>query len=190
MEHTQYPRVPPRQTVVQRFPVLHYGAIPRYRDLQHWDLRLFGAVESQVRFTYSELTALPATRIVADVHCVTGWSKLDTVWEGVRFRDLLSYVRPLAGAEYVIVHAEYGFTANIPLWRMMADNVLLAWKYDDLPLTPEHGWPLRLVVPDLYFWKSAKWVRGIEFSFEDRPGFWERAGYHNEGDPWLEQRYA
>lgn len=183
-------RLPPGQVLTQRFPVLHYGPVPRYENLDNWDLRIFGAVEEEVRFTYEQLTSLPTTRIVVDIHCVTRWSKFDTVWEGIRFRDLLNYVRPLPGAEYVIVHAEYGFTTNLPLRRLLADNVLLAWKYDDRPLTPEHGWPLRLVVPDLYFWKSAKWVRGIEFSFEDRPGFWEQAGYHNEGDPWLEQRYA
>jgi DMSO/TMAO reductase YedYZ molybdopterin-dependent catalytic subunit len=164
--------------------------VPRYENLDDWDLRVFGAVEEEARLTYDELTSMPTTRVVADVHCVTRWSKFDTVWEGVRFRDLVARVRPLEGAEHVIVHAEYGFTANLPLARMTADNVLLAWKYGDGPLAPEHGWPLRLVVPDLYFWKSVKWVRGLEFAFQDRPGFWEQAGYHNEGDPWKEQRYA
>ncbi len=187
---TERDRLPPGQVLTKRFPVLHYGTVPRYRSLEEWDLRVFGAVEEEVRFTYEELTSLPSTRIVADIHCVTRWSKFDTVWEGVRFRDLMERIRPLRGAEFVLVHAEHGFTTNLPLFRLMADNVLLAWKYDGEPLTPEHGWPLRLVVPDLYFWKSAKWVRGLEFMFEDRPGFWEQAGYHNEGDPWKEQRYA
>jgi len=127
---------------------------------------------------------------VTDIHCVTHWSKFDTVWEGIRFRDVLAHVQPLPAARYVLIHAEYGFTANLPLAVLLADDALLAWNYDDRPLTPEHGWPLRLVVPALYFWKSAKWVRGVEFMLEDRPGFWEQAGYHNDGDPWKEQRYA
>ncbi len=183
-------RVPPGQTLVETMPVLHYGPVPRYISLDNWDFRLFGAVERERRLTYAELTAMPSTQVVADIHCVTGWSMLNTVWEGVLVRDVLALVQPLPGADFVIVHAERGFTANLPLSRLLADNVLLAWRYNDQPLAPEHGWPLRLVVPDLYFWKSAKWVRGMEFSLEDRPGFWEQAGYHNEGDPWLEQRYA
>jgi DMSO/TMAO reductase YedYZ molybdopterin-dependent catalytic subunit len=183
-------RLPPGQVLTQRFPVLHYGAVPRYVNMDEWDLRVFGAVEDEVRFTYAKFTSLPTVRIVADIHCVTRWSKFDMVWEGVRFRTLLDHVRPLPGAQYVIVHGEHDFTANLPLAALLADDALLAWKYDDALLTPEHGWPLRLVAPQSYFWKSAKWVRGIEFALEDRPGFWEQAGYHNEGDPWKEQRYA
>ena len=141
-------------------------------------------------FTTRSILALPTTRIVADIHCVTTWSKLDTVWEGVAFRALMNHVHPLPEARYVLVHSEYGFTANLPLEALMDDDVLLAYRYDDAPLTPEHGYPLRLVVPKRYFWKSAKWVRVIEFMAQDRPGFWEQYGYHNDGDPWQEERYG
>ncbi len=185
-------RLPPGQVLTEKFPVLHYGPVPHYPDLARWDLRVFGLVKEEKRLTWEEFNRLPRTRIVADIHCVTRWSKLDTVWEGVRFRDFLEAVpiEVLPEARYVLVHAEYGFTANLPLEVMMDDDVLLATHYDGKPLTPEHGYPLRLVVPKKYFWKSAKWVRGIEFLAEDRLGFWEQAGYHNEADPWKEQRYA
>lgn len=185
-------RLPPGQVLTEKFPVLHYGPVPHYPDLSRWDLRVFGLVKEEKRLTWEEFNQLPRVRLVADIHCVTRWSKLDTVWEGVRFRDFLEAVpvEVLPEARYVLVHAEYGFTANLPLEVMLEDDVLLATHYDGKPLTPEHGYPLRLVVPRKYFWKSAKWVRGIEFLAEDRLGFWERAGYHNEADPWREQRYA
>ncbi len=184
-------RLPPGQALTEKFPVLHYGPVPHYPDLSRWDLRVFGLVKEEKRLTWEEFNRLPKVRIVADIHCVTRWSKLDTVWEGVRFRDFLAHagVEPLPEARYVMIHAEYGYTTNLPLEVLMDDDVLLATHYDGKPLTPEHGYPLRLVVPKRYFWKSAKWVRGIEFMAEDRPGFWEQAGYHNEGDPWKEQRY-
>ncbi len=185
-------RLPPGQVLTEKFPVLHYGPVPHYPDLSKWDLRVFGLVKEEKRLTWEEFNRLPRTRVVADIHCVTRWSKLDTVWEGVRFRDFLEAVpvEVLPEARYVLVHAEYGFTANLPLEVMLDDDVLLATHYDGKPLTPEHGYPLRLVVPKKYFWKSAKWVRGIEFLAEDRLGFWEQAGYHNEADPWKEKRFA
>ncbi len=185
-------RLPPGQVLTEKFPVLHYGPVPHYPDLSQWDLRVFGLVKEEKRLTWEEFNRLPRVRIVTDIHCVTRWSKLDTEWEGVRFRDFLEAVpiEVLPEARYVLVHAEYGFTANLPLDIMLDDDVLLATHYGGKPLTPEHGYPLRLIVPKKYFWKSAKWVRGIEFLAEDRLGFWERAGYHNDADPWKEQRFA
>lgn len=180
-------RLPPGQALTRKFPVLHYGPIPPF-DPATWTLRVFGEVEAEKQWTWAEFIQLPTVTITADIHCVTGWSKFDTTWEGPRFRDLLQLFTLKPTARYVIAHAEYGFTANLPLEIMLDDDVLLAWKYDGQPLTPEHGCPLRLVVPRRYFWKSAKWLRGLEFSAEDKPGFWERAGYHNNGDPFKEER--
>ncbi len=183
-------RLPPGQSVTLKFPVLHYGPVPHYPDLSQWDLRVFGLVAEEKVFTWETFNALPRTRIVADIHCVTRWSMLDTVWEGVRFRDLLETVEVLPEARYVMIHADYNYTTNLPLEVLLQDDVLLATHFGGRPLEPEHGYPLRLVVPSRYFWKSAKWVRGIELMAEDRPGFWEQAGYHNEADPWKEQRFA
>jgi DMSO/TMAO reductase YedYZ molybdopterin-dependent catalytic subunit len=182
-------RVPPGQRVTEKFPVLHYGGIPRF-DRQTWDLRVFGLVEEPLSLTYDQFLELPTTRIVADIHCVTGWSKLDTVWEGVLFRELWDRVGGKPEARFVMVHCEQGFTTNVPLEVLLDDDVLLAYRYDDAPLTAEHGYPLRLVVPKRYFWKSAKWVRGLEFMAEDHLGFWEVRGYHNNADPWKEERYS
>ena len=182
-------RVPPGQRLTEKFPVLHYGSIPKF-DRETWDLRVFGLVEDPITMSYDQLLELPATRIVADIHCVTGWSKLDTIWEGVLFRDLMKMVEVKPHAMFVMVHCEQGFTTNVPLDVLMDDDVLLAYRYDDLPLPPEHGYPLRLVVPKKYFWKSAKWVRGLEMMAQDRLGFWEVRGYHNDADPWKEERYA
>lgn len=184
-------RLPPGQVLTRKFPVLHYGQVPHYENLDNWDLRIFGLVAQEKRLTWDEFNQLPRTRIVADIHCVTRWSMLDTIWEGVRFRDLLvaSNIEVLPEARYVMVHAEYGFTTNLPLSVMLDDDVLLATHFGGEPLTPEHGYPLRLVVPKKYFWKSAKWVREIEFMAEDRLGFWERAGYNNVADPWRELRF-
>jgi len=182
-------RIPPGQRLVQRLPILHYGPVPRV-DPAHWDFRLLGLVEEEVRWTYPEFRALPSRSVTCDIHCVTTWSMLDTVWEGVPTGEVVRHVRLKTGARYVIVHAERGFTTNLPLETFLAEDSLLAWGYAGAELTPEHGWPLRLVVPSRYFWKSAKWVRGLEFLDHDVPGFWERAGYHNEGDPWREERYG
>ncbi len=185
-------RLPPGQVLTEKFPVLHYGPVPQYSDLGTWDLRVFGLVREEKRLTWEDIMQMPRTRIVADIHCVTRWSMLGTEWEGILFRDFVEAagIEILPEARYVMVHAEYGFTANLPLSVMMDDDVLLATHFGGEPLTPEHGYPLRLVVPKKYFWKSAKWVRGIEFMAEDRLGFWEQAGYHNEADPWKEQRYS
>lgn len=188
-EKAKSDRVPPGQRLTDRFPVLHYGSIPKF-DRETWDLRVFGLVADPVTISYDQLLALPATRIVADIHCVTGWSKLDTIWEGVLFRNLMKAVEINPNAMFVMVHCEQGFTTSVPLDVLMDDDVLLAYRYDDLPLTPEHGYPLRLVVPKKYFWKSAKWVRGLEMMAQDRLGFWEVRGYHNNADPWKEERYS
>ena len=185
-------RLPPGQTLTDRFPILHEGEVPDYGDGSKWSLRVFGLVDGERIFALDELKELPRTTVVCDIHCVTRWSKFDTVWEGVRFRDLIAAagIRFLPEARHVMIHADPGYETNVPLEDLMRDDVLLAWGYDGKPLTPKHGWPLRLVVPHLYFWKSAKWVRGIEFMKEDRPGYWERLGYHRYGDPFREQRFS
>jgi DMSO/TMAO reductase YedYZ molybdopterin-dependent catalytic subunit len=159
-------------------------------DLDQWGLRLFGLVEEEVCFSYQEIRALPSQTVTCDIHCVTGWSMVDTLWEGVSTSEIVSHARLDPQARYVLVHAEGGFTANLPLELFLREDNLFAWDYAGRKLSPEHGWPLRLVVPSRYFWKSAKWVRAIEFLARDAPGFWERAGYHNSGDPWKEERYA
>ena len=182
-------RVPPGQYLTDRFPVLHYGGVPRL-DKATWDFRIWGLVEEEKRWTFDQFRALPAREVVADIHCVTRWSKLDTRWEGVGTQELLSHVRLKPEARYVLVHAEQGFTANLPLDDFLREENLFAWRYDGKELAPEHGGPLRLVVPSLYFWKSAKWVRGVELLAKDRPGFWEGYGYHNRGDPWKEERFG
>lgn len=182
-------RLPPGQSLTQKFPVLHYGPTPLYEDLSKWDLRVFGEVEKEMRWTWDEFTKLPTTTLKVDIHCVTRWSKFDTVWEGVLFRDFIKLFGVKPEAKFVIAHCEYGYTTNTPIDIMLDDDVLLAWKYDGQFLEAEHGYPLRTLVPKRYFWKSAKWLRGLEFSTVDKPGFWEQAGYHNEGDPFKEERY-
>lgn len=182
-------RTPPGQTLTEKWPVLHYGSVPRV-DLARWRFRIFGLVDEPAELTYEQLLALPRTTITRDIHCVTTWSRLDTTFEGVPFRSVLELVTPRPDATHVMVHAEYGFTTNLALTDLDRDDVLFANKADGKDLTPDHGWPLRLVVPHLYFWKSAKWVRGIEFMTQDRPGFWESHGYHMRGDPWKEERYS
>ena len=185
-------RVPPGQYVTEKFPVLQYGSVPQYTDLQkNWDFRVWGEIEAPKRFSFDEFRALPTKEVRTDIHCVTRWSKLDTVWEGVPFRAFLEHIPPLKPtAHYVMAHCEQGYTANIPLDVLMDDDVLLAYRFEGKELDPEHGYPLRLLVPKKYFWKSAKWLRGIEFMPEDKLGFWERYGYNNHADPWLEERYS
>jgi DMSO/TMAO reductase YedYZ molybdopterin-dependent catalytic subunit len=185
-------RVPPGQYVTEKFPVLHYGNVPQYTDVaQTWDLRVWGEIAEPARLSFDEFRALPTVQITTDIHCVTRWSKLDTRWEGVRFKDFLKQIPALSpSVRYVIAHCEYGFTANVPLSILMEDDALLAYKFDGAELTPDHGYPLRLLTPKKYFWKSAKWLRGLEFLEEDRLGFWERYGYNNNADPWLEERYS
>jgi DMSO/TMAO reductase YedYZ molybdopterin-dependent catalytic subunit len=185
-------RVPPGQYVTEKFPVLHYGDVPHYRDVEHtWDLRVWGSIAEEKRFSFAEFRALPTITRTIDIHCVTRWSKLNTTWEGVQFRELLNHIPSLdPDTKFVIAHAEGNFTANLPLEVLLDDDVMLAYRYNEQELDPEHGYPLRLLVPGKYFWKSAKWLRGIEFTTQDQPGFWERYGYHNNADPWQEERYA
>ncbi len=182
-------RVPPGQRVTEDFPVLHYGGVPRI-DPAQWSLRLFGLVESERSLSFSEFTALPVVRVLSDVHCVTGWSRLDNDWEGVQTSALKALVKILPEARFAIVYAAGRFTTNLSLEDFFQEDVLFAIRHNGRPLTPDHGYPVRLVVPRLYFWKSAKWVTDVEFTSKDRPGFWESHGYHNRGDPWKEERYG
>jgi DMSO/TMAO reductase YedYZ molybdopterin-dependent catalytic subunit len=182
-------RLPPGQYLTEKWPVLHAGSVPK-TDLAPWDFKVFGEVESPITLTYAELQALPQTEVTIDIHCVTRWSRFDTSFRGAHWRELAELARPKSTARFVVAHAEQGFTSNVPLEALEDDNALLAWEVDGEPLEPEHGWPLRLVVPSRYFWKSAKWLRGLELVASDQPGFWERYGYHNDADYWQEQRYG
>ena len=182
-------RLPPGQSATLKFPVLHYGPVPK-ADLSSWTFRAFGLVEEEKSWTWDEFAALPTKTVTCDIHCVTRWSKFDTAWEGVPFREIVDRVGVKPEASYVIMHAEYGYTANLPLEVMLDDDVLLAYKFDGKPLEADHGFPLRSLIPKKYFWKSTKWLRAVEFTDADRLGFWEQAGYHNEADPWKEQRFA
>lgn len=181
-------RVPPDQAVTKGWPILHAGLIPRF-DPAKWRFKLLGLVEREVTLNWTEFDALPKTTILSDIHCVTGWSKLDNEWWGVPIQAVLELARPKAEATHVMVHAHGGYTTNLPLAELDQTDVLLAQRHNGEPLTPEHGYPLRLVVPKLYFWKSAKWVSGLEFMTQDQPGFWEVRGYHMHGDPWRSERY-
>jgi len=184
-------RVPPGQYLTEKWPVLHYGPVPTFNP-KTWDFRVWGTVQNELRWTWDEFRSLDEQLkklVTADMHCVTTWSRLDQKWEGVPFRELVARAKPTDDAKFVIAHSEYGFTANIPIEYCLSDDCLIALRANGEPLAAEHGQPARLVVPKLYAWKSAKWLRGIEFSATDKPGFWERNGYHNTGDPWKEQRY-
>jgi len=181
-------RLPPGQSLTLKFPVLHYGPVPNI-DPATWTLSVFGEVEREMSWTWDEFCQIPTVEVSTDIHCVTGWSKFDTVWEGPRLRDFIELFGLTPDARYVIAHAAHGFTTNVPLEDMLDDDVILAWKYNGALLEPEHGFPVRTFVPQRYFWKSAKWLLKLEFSATDKPGFWEQAGYHNDGDPWQEQRY-
>ena len=182
-------RLPPGQRLTERWPVLHYGSVPPF-DPAIWRFRIFGLVDRERTLTYSEFTALPQVRVFCDIHCVTTWSKLNNWFQGVSTGTLRQLVTVDAATRFVVVHAAGGFTTNLTLDDFMQPDVLFALKHEDQTLSPEHGYPLRLVVPRLYFWKSAKWVTGVEFVSLDRPGFWESNGYHNHGDPWSEERYG
>lgn len=194
-------RLPPGQSLTQKFPVLQYGTVPHYPTLDEWDFRIFGLVEEPKTWDWAAFNELPRTQVTLDIHCVTRWSKFDTVWEGVALKTLVDegIITPKPEANYVIQHCEQGYTTNLPLDFMLLPNVLLATHFNGEPMTPEHGYPLRVVVgsfPDrseektAYFWKGGKWLRGLEFRQSDQPGFWENLGYHNEGDPWQEQRFS
>ena len=182
-------RLPPGQYLTEKWPVLHAGDVPRI-DLATWDLRVWGQVEDELTLSWDELSSLSTVEVTEDIHCVTRWSRFDAAFSGVPWSALAERVRPLGTANFAIAHAEQGFTANVPAEFLEHEGALLATHADGEPLTLEHGWPLRLIIPGKYFWKSAKWLRGIELTSNDRPGFWERYGYHNDADPWEEQRYA
>ena len=181
-------RLPPGQAATLKWPVLHYGSVPKF-DPANWDFKIWGLVGQPVKATWEEFSRLPKSKVLADFHCVTRWSRFDNNWTGVAFRTLLELVKPKAEATHVLVHAEQGFTANVPLADLDRDDVLFATHHDGQPLSADHGHPLRLVVPHLYAWKSVKWVRGMEFLNHDVPGFWEQNGYHMYGDPFKEQRF-
>jgi DMSO/TMAO reductase YedYZ molybdopterin-dependent catalytic subunit len=193
-------RLPPGQAYTQRFPVLHYGPVPPF-NAATWDFKAWGEVENPLRLSWSDFNQLPRTKITMDIHCVTRWSKFDTAWEGVSVRTLLEkgLLKLKPQAKYILQHAEYGFTANLPLAVALQENFLMATHFNGQPIEPDHGYPLRGVVgaipgrDDLvspYFWKGAKWLRGLEFLSQDKLGFWEQAGYHNEADVWKEERFA
>jgi DMSO/TMAO reductase YedYZ molybdopterin-dependent catalytic subunit len=182
-------RLPPGQYFTEKWPVLHAGSVPT-TDLSTWTFRVFGEVETPVELTWEQFTALPRQTTTQDIHCVTRWSRFDASFSGVHWRTLAELAQPRPAARFAIAHAEADFTANVPLEFLEHDDAVLALTADGETLTPNHGWPLRLVIPGKYFWKSAKWLRGIELLDHDRPGFWERYGYHNDADPFAEQRYG
>ncbi|WP_257352134.1 sulfite oxidase-like oxidoreductase [Pseudalkalibacillus decolorationis] len=182
-------RVPPGQIVTERFPILHEGEVPKY-ELEQWSLKVFGEVNEEKIFTHEDIMEMPQNKVVNDIHCVTRWSKLDNEWEGVLFQDLLSYLDVKPEAKHVMIYGDYDYDANIPLSELQRDGIILAHKHGGEDLTAKHGWPLRLVVPQLYFWKSVKWIRAIEFMKEDRHGYWEVRGFHNEAEPFKEQRFS
>ena len=199
-DYSKLDRLPPGQALTQKFPVLHYGPIPPFNPAT-WDFRIWGAVKEDKRWAWNEFIGLPRTEITIDLHCVTRWSKFDTLWEGISVRDLIEsgIFEPDPDAAYVMQHAEYGYTANLPLEIILQENFLLATHFDGEPITPEHGYPVRGVIGAIpnredivtaYLWKGAKWLRGLEFMKKDRPGFWEKAGYNNNADVWKEERFA
>ena len=182
-------RLPPGQSLTLKWPVLHYGSVPRF-DEASWDFKISGELASPVKLSWKEFRALPQTEVTSDFHCVTRWSRLDNRWTGVLFTEVLKLVMPAPSAVHVLVLAEEGYTANVPLTDLTRPNVIFAHSHDGEALSAEHGGPLRLVVPHLYAWKSVKWVRGFLLLSDERLGFWERNGYHAYGDPWKEQRYS
>lgn len=184
-------RVPPNQNVTTTFPVLHTGNVPYYQDLSKWNIQIYGLVDNPKLYTLEDImTQFPQIELSNDIHCVTGWSKIGTSWSGVSTRELVKDIKIQSHAQYVILHAEEGWTTNLSLQDFLQETSLLAHSINGEPLTPEHGYPLRGVFPHLYFWKSAKWIRGIQFTEHNHPGFWERNGYHMVGDPWKEERFS
>ena len=192
-------RLPPGQSLTQKFPVLHYGPVPEFNPAT-WDFRVWGEVEEEISWNWAEFQELPHAEIKMDIHCVTRWSKFDTLWAGVSAKVLVEkgLIKPKPTAQFVIQHAEYGYTANLPIDIVLQESFLLSTHYDGQPIAPDHGYPLRGVVGNIpgrddqktpYFWKGAKWLRGLEFRTSDQPGFWERAGYHNDADVWREERF-
>jgi DMSO/TMAO reductase YedYZ molybdopterin-dependent catalytic subunit len=182
-------RVPPGQHLTSKWPVLHYGSVPKIESIG-WNLGIFGLVDEVKSIGFQDFLSLPQIKVFSDIHCVTTWSKLDNLWEGVGSAALKTLVEIKPEAKFVIIHAAGNFTTNLAIQDFFQPDVLLAVKHNGEALSAEHGGPVRLVVPRLYFWKSAKWVTGLEFTAKDKPGFWERNGYHNHGDPWSEERYG
>ncbi|MGH2726569.1 MAG: sulfite oxidase-like oxidoreductase, partial [Actinomycetota bacterium] len=182
-------RVPPNQRLTRGWPVLHASPIPKFNPAL-WTFRAWGEVSNEFELSWDEFRALPTVQTRSDFHCVTGWSKLDNTWDGVSFRTMAERAGPNPTATHVVIHAEFGYTANLPIEVVLDEDVLFAWSHDGEPLEPQHGGPLRLVVPKLYAWKSAKWVRGVRFGDKDERGYWEVRGYHNRADPWHEERYS
>ena len=193
-------RLPPGQSLTQKFPVLHYGPVPGFNPAT-WDFRVWGEVEEEKRWSWDEFNGLPRTKLVMDIHCVTRWSKFDTEWEGISLHTLVEegLIKPKETTRFVMQHAEHGFTTNLPLEIILGENFLMATHFNGEPISPDHGYPLRGVVGNLlgrdnlivpYFWKGAKWLRGLEFMRQDRRGFWEQAGYHNRADVWKEERFG
>jgi DMSO/TMAO reductase YedYZ molybdopterin-dependent catalytic subunit len=182
-------KLPPGQRLIEDFPVLHYGDAPEV-NIEDWDFTVKGLVRNPLRLSFDEFMKLPSVELRADFHCVTGWTKFNLHWKGVLFKTIAELANPLPDARYVLIFAENNYTTNLPLDIAMDNDVIFAYEYEGKPLTPEHGYPLRLVVPKRYAYKSAKWVRGIEFLQKDRPGFWEVRGYSNSADPWKEERYG
>jgi DMSO/TMAO reductase YedYZ molybdopterin-dependent catalytic subunit len=181
--------LPPGQYVTTKFPVLTYGETPII-NLEDWRLKVWGLVENPIELNWQEFRALPAKEIICDLHCVTRWSQLNMRWEGVAFSEIAKIVRPKPEARFVMEHSYGGYTTNVPLHELYDDDVLIAYNYDGRPLATDHGGPVRMLVPKLYLWKSAKWLRGLEFMARDKSGFWEMYGYHNHGDPWTEERFG
>jgi DMSO/TMAO reductase YedYZ molybdopterin-dependent catalytic subunit len=182
-------RLPPGQYLTEKWPVLHAGSVPEI-DLATWDFTVSGEAERELTLSWEQLLELPSREVTVDIHCVTRWSRFDTTFKGVHWNELAKLVSPKPAARFVVAHAEQGFTSNMPIAAIEDENALIAYEADGAPLTPDHGWPLRLLVPSRYFWKSAKWLRGLELRSTDEPGFWERYGYHNDADPWREERYG
>jgi DMSO/TMAO reductase YedYZ molybdopterin-dependent catalytic subunit len=183
-------RIPPGQSRTRKWPVLHASYVPDV-PTETWTLEIKGLVERPTKYTWDEFLALPQVKVFADFHCVTQWSRLDNIWEGVSTRELLSRAGVLPNARYVLLHGyDDGWTTNLPLVDFLAEDALLTYKHDGQPISADHGGPVRAMVPQLYAWKSAKWIKAIELVEFDQPGFWERGGYHNHGDPWREERFG
>ncbi|KIL49315.1 sulfite oxidase-like oxidoreductase [Jeotgalibacillus soli] len=182
-------RLPPGQVLTEKFPILHEGDIPDY-DMTKWTLKVSGKVNKKITLSYDDLLKMPQTDVLCDIHCVTRWSKFDTTFTGVLFKDFVKELGIEPESKFVMLYGDFDYTSNIELKDLMMDNVLLAHSYEGKPLTDKHGWPLRLIVPHLYFWKSVKWLRGFEFVDVNAPGFWEQNGFHLRGDPYTEERFS
>jgi len=183
------PRLPPNQRLITDFPILHFGKVPEF-DRRIWDFRVDGLVENPIRLTFDEFLSFKKTADVSDFHCVTGWSRFDNKWEGVRFRDIAKLAKPKTSAYFATIECDGGYTTSLPLAELLEPDVLFAYSYNGEPLEPAHGGPLRLVVPKKYAYKSAKWVRRVVFTQVQELGFWEERGYSNSADPWKEERYS